>query len=180
MVTLMVTDASGHGHVRLPPGEYDLSAAAAGRIPGASTHVSLAAGANLTAAVALTDARTLTVHLRDEAGAPIPGKVTVMCPGGCPFSADTWKQYVLLDAPSGGAAAIGYVGVTGELAFTLPPAEYERGRLARPRVQHLARHLARRPATRSTCAPRTRASTRCSAGWSTPPGGCRRTCTCTR
>lgn len=125
MVTLMVADQAGHARATLAPGDYTLSAGLEGHLVGPAVPFTVTAGGTATAAATLPAARTLTVTVADPVGAPMPGKVTVTCPGGCAFNADTYQQHVLIDAPVGGAAAIGYVGASGQLALALPPGEYD-------------------------------------------------------
>ncbi|MFT3837754.1 MAG: CehA/McbA family metallohydrolase [Myxococcaceae bacterium] len=125
MVTLMVTGADGHGHAQLAAGSYTISAATEGRLPTTALPVAISDGGNQTATIALAASHTLTVHITDQSGAPIPGKAAVMCASTpCPFDVDTWKQYILLNSPQNGAAAIGFVPVSGEYSFTLPPGQY--------------------------------------------------------
>ncbi len=124
MQTALVADASGHSAVDLPAGSYQLSAAIEGVLPGPVVPVTVTAGGTQSVPVALAASRTLHVTVADGAGVPSPAKVTVMCNGACAFSQDTWRQYVLIDAPAGGAAAIGYVPVNGQLDLTVPPGQY--------------------------------------------------------
>ncbi len=126
MVTLMEADATGTGRVSLPPGAYTLTPSLEGHLVGAAVPVGVTAGGSHTATVSLLEARTLTVDVADPFGAKMPAKVTVYCAGGsCPFDKDTYKQHYLLDWAGGGAAAQGYVPVSGQLTLTLPPGEYD-------------------------------------------------------
>jgi hypothetical protein len=125
MQTLLEMDATGQSSVDLPAGDYSLSAATEGRLIGPAAQVTVTAGGTQQLALTLAPARTLHVSVTDIGGAPSPAKVTVMCAGGtCPFNAATWKQHMLIDAPAGGAAAIGYVPVSGLLDVTVPPGQY--------------------------------------------------------
>ena len=126
MTTLIVANAAGEGKASLAPGTYTLSAALQGRLVGPEVTVTLTAGQPSTATLQLLQARTLNVSVKDPFGLGMPAKVTVLCVNGpCPFSGATYHRHLHLDAPAGGAAEIGYVPVTGQLALTLPPAEYE-------------------------------------------------------
>lgn len=125
MQSLIVTDAAGNGAIDVPAGQYRLTATAPSRLIGPASTVTVGAGETKPVTVALAPTRKLHVSLKDEAGVASPGKVTVMCrPGPCDFNGDTWKQHLLLDYPQGGAAAIEYVGVTGELDVFVPPGAY--------------------------------------------------------
>lgn len=126
LYTVLETDDAGKGTLRLPAGTWVLSAATEGRLVGPEVTVTLAAGETKAAALTLEPTRRLTVQVKDEAGAPMPAKVTVRCGAGeCPFSADTWKRHVLLERLPGGAAAIAFVPVSGKLDVDLPPGRYE-------------------------------------------------------
>ncbi|MBK7860535.1 MAG: CehA/McbA family metallohydrolase [Archangiaceae bacterium] len=126
MKTLVTTDADGRGRVDLPTGQYRFTATTEGRLIGPTRELTVTAGTTQTLALELQPVRTLHVSVRDVSGAPSPGKVTVLCHGGpCPFNQDTWKQHFLRDYPQGGAAAIDYVGMTGELDLQLPPGRYD-------------------------------------------------------
>ena len=126
MVTLAVADASGRGEARLPPGEYRLSAAMPGRLIGAAQPATVTAGGSAQVALALPEARALSVSVKDPAGVASPAKVTVWCAGGpCPFGPELYRQHLLLETPPAQAAAVGFVPVTGELSLTLPPGEYD-------------------------------------------------------
>lgn len=126
MQSLMVTDAQGKGTIDLPPGTWRFRAATPGRLVGPNVDVVVETGQTKQARVELAPTRKLHVVIKDEAGAPSPGKVTVHCAGGpCPFNQDTWKQHELLDYPGGGAAAVEYVGPTGVLDVQLPPGQYD-------------------------------------------------------
>ncbi len=126
MQSLIVANAQGKGAVDVPAGEYQLSAATKGRLVGPTASVTVAVGETKPVQVTLAPSRRLHVTVKDEAGAPSPGKVTLLCTGGpCPFNADTWKQHVMLDYPRGGAAAIEYAGASGEVDVQVPPGQYQ-------------------------------------------------------
>ncbi|MGV3620383.1 MAG: hypothetical protein ACO1OB_06185, partial [Archangium sp.] len=126
MVGLLEADATGHATTKLAAGAYTLSAGKQGHVVGAPVQLTVTAGADANTTVALGEGRTLTVAVRDVAGARIPAKVTVFCAGGaCPFNKDTYAQHVLLDYPALGSAAIAYVPVSGDATLTLPPGEYD-------------------------------------------------------
>src|SRR5205823_1289734 len=117
---------SGVGRATLPPGDYKLSAALEGRLVGPEVSATILAGKTTTADVSLLLARTLTVSAKDPFGVGMPAKVTVLCVGGpCPFNSETYRRHLLLDSPGGGPAVVGFIPVTGQLALTLPPAEYD-------------------------------------------------------
>lgn len=126
MVGLLEADEAGHATTKLAAGTYTLSGSKQGHLVGPAVTLNVTDGAEATATVVLGEGRTLSVSVRDVAGARIPAKVTVFCAGGaCPFNADTYKQHVLLDYPALGSAAIAYVPVNGEATLTLPPGEYD-------------------------------------------------------
>lgn len=126
MVGVMEADAAGVATTRLEPGSYKVSGALQGRLVGPQVTVTVTAAGTATGAVVMGEAHQLTVTVKDAAGTPMPGKVTVFCsPGPCPFTADTYAQHYLLEAFDMGAASIGFVPVNGQLAMTLPPGEYD-------------------------------------------------------
>lgn len=126
MATLVVTDATGKARLTLPPGEYRATATKEGHTIGAPSTFTVTAGQSTAATLAQGAGRTLTVTVKNLADAAVPAKVTVFCtPSPCPFDKDTWQQHLLVDPPGMGAAAVGYVPVTGQLTLTLPPGEYE-------------------------------------------------------
>lgn len=126
MQSLIVTDAEGRGSIDLPAGQWRFTGATEGRLVGPKTDIMLKAGETQAVSVPLAETRTLHVSVKDVNGAASPGKVTVHCHGGpCGFGKDTWKQHLLLDYPAAGAAAIDYVGVSGELDVRLPPGQYD-------------------------------------------------------
>ena len=126
MTTLAVADGAGLARATLAPGEYRVSAAREGHRLGAPVTVTVVAGQTATARPVLGDGRRLTVTVKDPSGESTPAKLTVFCsPSPCPFSADTWKQHLLVEQYPMGAAAIGYVPPTGSLTLTLPPGRYE-------------------------------------------------------
>ncbi|MBL8952937.1 MAG: CehA/McbA family metallohydrolase [Myxococcaceae bacterium] len=126
MQSLIVTGADGKGRVNLPAGTWRFNAATQGRLVGPNAEVTLAVGETKSVQVQLAPTRKLHVVIKDEAGMPSPGKVTVHCANGpCTFNQDTWKQHELIDSPSGGAAAVDYVGPTGVLDVFVPPGQYD-------------------------------------------------------
>lgn len=126
LVTVLEADDAGAGAVKLPPGTYRLSAAKEGRRVGAEVTVTVAAGETKAATLALEPSRSLTVKVADEAGRPMPAKVTVRCAGGsCPFTSEAWKNHLMLEKLPGNPAAVGFVPASGRVDLELPPAPYE-------------------------------------------------------
>lgn len=126
MKGVMTADASGHASTQVQAGTYTVSGALLGRLVGPVANATVTAGATATATVVLGDAHTLTVNVKDPAGAASTAKVTVLCAGGaCPWSFDDYLKHSLLDKPDFGAAAILYVPVNGIATVTLPPGEYD-------------------------------------------------------
>ncbi len=126
MQSLVLTDAAGKGSVDLPAGTWRFKAATPGRLVGPPAEVAVLAGQTKQVQVGLSQTRKLHVVVKDQAGAPSPGKVTLHCAGGpCPFDKNTWKQHELLDYPAGGAAAMEYVGPTGVVDVQVPPGQYD-------------------------------------------------------
>jgi hypothetical protein len=126
MKGVMAADANGRASTRVPPGTYTVSGALLGRGVGATVQVTVAADSTASGAVVIGEGRTLTVNVRDPAGAAMPAKVTVFCANGpCPINKNTYLQHYLIDAPDFGAAAMLYVPVNGISQVTLPPGEYD-------------------------------------------------------
>ncbi|MEW5741355.1 MAG: CehA/McbA family metallohydrolase [Myxococcota bacterium] len=125
LVTVVETEASGKGQVRLAPGTYRLSAAKEGHLVGPVAVVTVTAGGTHDAAVTVEPSRTLTVKVASPAGAPMPAKVTVRCLGPCPFGQETWKNHYLLEKLPGSPAAIGFVPASGRVDVKVPPGRYE-------------------------------------------------------
>lgn len=126
MVGVLEADAAGRASTKLKPGTYTLSAALWGRVIGADVQATLSAGGATDAALSVGEGHTLHVSVRDEAGAPMPAKLTVFCAGGpCAYTDVTYKPYFLRDHTTMGAAAIEFVPVSGELSVLLPPGQYE-------------------------------------------------------
>ncbi len=126
MVGVLEADSTGHASAKLKPGAYTLSAALYGRVIGGEVSTTVTAGASADAALGVGEGHTLHVSVRDEAGNPIPAKLTVFCSGGpCVYDAETYKPYFLRDNTNMGAAAIEFVPVSGEASVTLPPGQYD-------------------------------------------------------
>lgn len=125
LVTVLETEASGKGSVRLAPGTYRLAAAKEGHLIGPAAMVTVTEGGAHDTTVTLEPSRTLTVKVASPAGAPMPAKVTVRCLGPCPFSQDTWKSHYLLEKLPGSPAAIAFVPPSGRVDVQVPPGRYE-------------------------------------------------------
>jgi hypothetical protein len=124
--TVIETDAAGKGVAVLAPATYALSATKEGLLIGPVSTIEVQTGVTKQATLRLAQGRTLSVQVADPFGAAIPAKVTVRCvTTPCPFSEVTWKRHILLEAIAGGAAAVGFVPMTGKLDLTVPPGEYE-------------------------------------------------------
>lgn len=126
MKGVMAADASGRASTRVTAGAYTVSGSLLGRGVGAAIAMTVTADQTATGTVVLGEGRTLTINVKDPAGAGVPAKATVLCANGpCPFTKDTYLQHFLIDAPDFGAAAILYVPVNGISQVTLPPGQYD-------------------------------------------------------
>ena len=125
MIGVMVADAAGVATTSVVPGSYKVSGALEGRLIGPQVTIAVAAGQIAQGAVVLGEAHRLTVTVKDSANLPMPAKVTVFCTGPCPFNTQSYAQHFLFEHFDFGAAAVGYVPVSGQLALTLPPGEYD-------------------------------------------------------
>lgn len=75
--TLGRADASGHYRLAVPAGTYALRAEAAGREPGAAVPVTVAAGADVVAAVPAGPGGALDLTVVDERGVGLPARVAL-------------------------------------------------------------------------------------------------------
>ncbi len=126
MVGVMEADGAGVASTQLEPGSYTISASLEGHLIGPQVTVNITAGQTTQQVVSLSEARQLSVTVKDAANVGMPAKVTVFCsPGPCPFNAQTYAQHALIESYDMGAAIIRYVPVNGQVSMTLPPGEYD-------------------------------------------------------
>ncbi len=125
--SVAMTGADGRYELTLEARTYRVSAWAPGRDPSTPRMVTLDVGAALPVDVDLLAPQRLTVTVRDAQGAPIPAKVTVLCPNGpCPVPNRLLSPYkdVLKDPQPDNVQAILHVGASGGASLELPPAQY--------------------------------------------------------
>ena len=102
-ITMARTDASGDYSLKLPVGDYQLTAESLERSAAAATMVSVFAGAKLSADVAAGESGTLVLTVAEEGAGPIPARVVLR--------RDSERR-------------IHFVGPDGELTIGLPPGEW--------------------------------------------------------
>ncbi|HEY3447047.1 MAG TPA: CehA/McbA family metallohydrolase [Myxococcales bacterium] len=124
---VFVTDSDGAWSGHLVAGEYLASAWAPGSPNTDAVKLAIQAAGAATHDFELTAPRRLTVQVRDLAGDPMPGKVTVLCEGGaCPVPSSRLGRYtdVVRDPWPDSVAAIDFAGPSGTVELLLPPAQY--------------------------------------------------------
>jgi hypothetical protein len=125
-VTLLVADDAGKAKVDLSAGGYQLTAALAGRAVPTATAVQVPTSGSVDEGLTLGAARTLTVTVKDPAGAPLPAKVTVLCPSGpCPFQFSAYGHFFDMESIPSNVQAIGLAPPQGTVSLTLPPGAYQ-------------------------------------------------------
>ncbi len=107
-------DGSFAGH--LPPGEWELAAYVQGRPEGQRVSVTVTDSQNVTVALGVPPAGEVRVHLVDEAGRPMPGKVTFF--GDTKLFPDRGDPFI-----GGDPSAVMFVPY-GDATLTLPPGHY--------------------------------------------------------
>jgi hypothetical protein len=105
---------------KLPPGSYTLVTHQKGRPTGEPVAFDLAAGQELTMNLGLPRAGAITVNVTDEAGLPVPAKLTVLSSTGVSVRQPDFGDKFL----SGGATEI-FFAPDGTGTATLPPGEYQ-------------------------------------------------------
>lgn len=123
--TLMVAGADGKAKVDLPPANYTLKVGLAGHALLAPVDVSLPVQ-GLQKDLTLGAARHLRVTVKDPFGAPLPAKVTVLCPGGaCTTQSTAYRPFRDVDQLPSGVQALGFADGLGLADVLLPPGMYE-------------------------------------------------------
>lgn len=107
-------DGSFAGH--LPPGEWELAAYVRGRPEGQRVLVTVTEGQDTTVAVGIPPAGEVRVHIVDEAGRPMPGKVTFF--GSTPLFPDRGDPFI-----GGDPSEVTFVPY-GDATLNLPPGHY--------------------------------------------------------
>jgi hypothetical protein len=126
LVTLLVADEHGRAQVYLPPGTYSAQAGLVGHVLEPAESVQIGTSGDTERTFVLGERRTLTVKIQDPFGAPMPGKVTVLCPSGvCPTPMARYGQLFGLEKHPSNVAAVGFVPPQGALALKLAPGAYE-------------------------------------------------------
>lgn len=126
MVTVMVTDSEGRAHADVPPGNYKLYAGFPSRSLSGPFDALVGTGGTTELPLGLVAHRALTVEVKDPFGAPMPAKVTVLCPAGtCPTPLASYGRIADLETTPTNVAAIGYVPPSGVLTLPLSPGAYE-------------------------------------------------------
>lgn len=123
--TLMVAGIDGKAKADLPIGNYTLKVGALGHALEAPVDVMLPV-TGLTKDLRLGAARRLRVNVKDPFGAPVPAKVTVLCPGGaCQAPSTAYRPFHELDPLPSNVQALGFADATGVADVRLPPGAYE-------------------------------------------------------
>lgn len=107
-------DGSFGGH--LPPGEWELAAYIRGRPEGQRVAVTVAEGQDTTVALGIPPAGEVRVHVVDEAGRPMPGKVSFF--GGTSLYPDRGDPFI-----GGDPTEVTFVPY-GDATLNLPPGHY--------------------------------------------------------
>lgn len=124
--TLGVADADGNARIDLRSGAYRFSAALPGHAVDPPKEIHVPSSGSTEVALTVGRAHTLTIRVEDPFGAPLPAKVTVLCPNGpCPTSSSAYASFWNVEALPSNVAAIGLVPPQGTLALPLPPGDYE-------------------------------------------------------
>jgi hypothetical protein len=123
MRTLLVADADGKARVDLVAGNYTLVGAALD-LPSSQTAVTIPTAGQVSAEVLLPSPRQLTVTLKDAAGLPSPGKLTVFCPGAKCGNANTALQFRAADKLPDDVAAVALIPPAGTVTVKLLPGTY--------------------------------------------------------
>lgn len=132
VASLFTTDAEGKFSGRVPVGTIDLMADD-GVVRSPSFEVQVGKDATVTQDVTLPDRARVQVKIRDAAGAPMPGKVTVVCTGDCLYSRSDEDALRFRDTGVDGMprTSIGetfdirYVGPEAQVDIELPAGSYD-------------------------------------------------------
>jgi hypothetical protein len=125
-VTATIADDQGNASMDLPTAGYQLFAALPGHAIPPGVSVQLPTSGTLAQALQLGAANTLTVTTQDENGAPLPAKVTVLCPSGtCPQPQSTYQLFWDQEQFPTNVADIELVPPSGTLTFPLAPGQYQ-------------------------------------------------------
>ncbi len=101
----------------LPPGDWELAAYVRGRPEGERVAVTVTEGGTISAALGVPEAGQVRVHIVDETGRPMPGKVTFF--GGPSLHPDRGDPFI------GGDPTEVVFAPYGEVTLNLPPGDYE-------------------------------------------------------
>ena len=119
-----ITDENGAYELVVPVGDYQLLA----RKPGQPTvgSFSVTASADSVGETDVTIARPalIEVTITDPEGNPVPGRLTVLCDGGCPGAPTSQERDVTTDSLPSGFAAVIPAGVDGIARGALPAGDY--------------------------------------------------------
>jgi hypothetical protein len=125
MVTLLQAGPDGKAQVDLPPATYRLVAGRIGHAFAPPEERQVGTHGTLDVALTLGASHPLTVHVKDAFGAPMPAKVTVMCPtGSCPTPWAAYAQIAAVESLPSDIAAVGFVPPSGTLTLPLAPGDY--------------------------------------------------------
>lgn len=117
------TREDGTFEMNLPEGDYVLKARTPGSYAEVSVQVTAGLGPIIAPPLVLPPSAHLRVSIRDAAGLPAIGRVTITCPDGCPNPPDH-TELDLSNQPPGNWARIVPVGPQGETVVELPPGRY--------------------------------------------------------
>lgn len=120
-----ITDGEGAYAMRLPLGDYELSARTEDEITVDPISVGVAED-DVVAADDITTAAAglVTVEVHTPGGDPTPARVTLLCEGDCPHKTTSNEWDVTLDGLPEDWATVEWVGVSGELEFPVPEGDY--------------------------------------------------------
>jgi hypothetical protein len=126
MQTVLTTGSDGSAATDLPPGTYTLHAQRLGHPDAPKQDITVSENGSASAMFTIADTHALTVSLKDPGGAPIPGKVTVLCPlGTCPMPTKAFTDTYAGELLASNMAAVGFVPATGTLTLDLAPGLYQ-------------------------------------------------------
>lgn len=132
IASLFTTDAQGKFSGRVPVGTLDLMADD-GVVRSASIEVQVAKGNTVTQDVTLPDRAKVQVKIRNAAGEPMPGKVTIVCASDCLYSRSDNDALRFRDTgvdgmprtSTGETFDIRYVGPEAQIDLELPAGAYD-------------------------------------------------------
>lgn len=123
-LTQAITGPQGTYSMRAPIGPVTMTARAPGRPPLQTVDLELAEDEDARADLTVEDSATLEVTITDPSGAPVPGRLSVICEGPCPGRASSAERDMTSDSLPGGFAAVVPAGVDGVARVELPPGDY--------------------------------------------------------